>query len=152
MKTCFKGGISKPLSAFYRHPQTADGHLNKCKECARQDVAANYRANRPQYAAYERLREQRPSRKAAKADRQRSHRAANPEKDRARRLVQKALRVGRITKQPCNVCGGVDRLQAHHTDYSRPLDIVWLCYGCHLAAHDKRAIELSAMMVEEPAL
>jgi uncharacterized Zn finger protein (UPF0148 family) len=50
-----------------------------------------------------------------------------------------AVRAGKLAKQPCAKCGNVI-VQMHHTDYSKPLEITWLCRVHHLEAHGKRAI------------
>ena len=38
MKTCFKCGLKKSLINFYKHIGMKDGHLNKCKECAKKET------------------------------------------------------------------------------------------------------------------
>lgn len=56
---------------------------------------------------------------------------------RAYKLVNKALADGTITRRPCKECGSVDS-HAHHEDYSRPLDVIWLCRTHHNQLHDQR--------------
>jgi hypothetical protein len=43
-KKCFKCNNVLPLSGFYKHPQMADGHLNKCKDCNKKDTMERYNA------------------------------------------------------------------------------------------------------------
>lgn len=53
---------------------------------------------------------------------------------RAHRLVEAALATGKLVRGPCEDCGSTFRVEAHHNDYSRQLDVVWYCKHCH----DKR--------------
>jgi hypothetical protein len=57
-----------------------------------------------------------------------------PEKNRARWMVGKALQSGTLIKQPC-ACGATQHVHAHHADYSKPLDVEWLCDRCHRTRH-----------------
>lgn len=60
----------------------------------------------------------------------------------ARAYAGEYYRRGKIKKQPCFGCGGSDS-QKHHEDYTRPLDVTWMCRQCHLDYHqwkEKRAI------------
>jgi hypothetical protein len=59
----------------------------------------------------------------------------NREKIRAHKVVQHAKSIGSILPLPCQRCGSNDNVEAHHEDYSRPLDVVWLCREHHNARH-----------------
>jgi hypothetical protein len=130
-KQCFKCNLVKPIEGFYAHSKMTDGHLGKCKECAKQDACLNYRARRDRYVAYERQRDQCPKRRAAKAEYQRGRRRRHPEKERAYRLVRHAVRSGTLQQKCCELCGSTEQIQAHHADYSKPLDVLWRCFKCH---------------------
>lgn len=60
----------------------------------------------------------------------------NREKKRAHRTVKKAVDAGRLTRKPCLVCGN-PKAEAHHKDYSKRLDVVWLCRDHHAKVHRK---------------
>lgn len=130
MKICFKCGAGKPLTEFYKHPQMGDGYLGKCKACTRKDVQENRDQNIERYRAYDRKRGNRQD----KED-QRKRRNEHPEKAKAHRMIAYHTRAGHMTKKPCEVCGAVDRVHGHHDDYSKPLDVVWLCVVHHHARH-----------------
>lgn len=43
-----------------------------------------------------------------------------------RQLLNRAVRTGRVTRQPCETCGNT-KSEAHHHDYTKPYDVQWLC-------------------------
>jgi len=55
----------------------------------------------------------------------------------ARGAAQAALKSGRLTRKPCEACGGPEKAHMHHEDYSKPLKVKWLCRRCHVAEHAK---------------
>jgi hypothetical protein len=132
LKTCFKCKTEKPLTEFYKHPMMGDGHLNKCKECARRDVRAHRAANES-VREYDRARASQPHRVALRQQMQERFRADHPERRAAHLAVQYAIRAGRMEKLPCWVCG--EKAEAHHPDYAQPLDVVWLCPRHHKQTH-----------------
>lgn len=59
----------------------------------------------------------------------------NREKRKAHQLVQTAIRNGRLKRKPCMKCG--KKADAHHSDYSKPLVVKWLCPKHHKEVHRK---------------
>jgi hypothetical protein len=137
MKECFKCKELKDTTEFYPHPTMKDGFLGKCKECSKADVKARYAVTRDSRAQYERERFQRPERRMACYQYSSIRNNKYPEKYKARYAVSNAVRDGRLTKMPCEVCGA--SAQAHHDNYEEPLNVTWLCRQHHLETHGKRA-------------
>lgn len=53
-----------------------------------------------------------------------------PEKNFARYTLRNAVRLGKIQKQPCEICGD-PKVEAHHDDYNKPFEVRWLCRQHH---------------------
>ena len=134
-KQCFKCGETKRISEFYVHPQMADGHLNKCKECTKRDVAEHRRGKgRERILAYDRARAKTPERKDVSRRVKQEYYRKYPERRVTAMAVQRAKRGGELVPpERCSECGRKGNIHGHHKDYSKPLDIEWLCEHCHRA-------------------
>jgi len=132
MKKCFKCKKSQPLTEFYKHKGMADGHLNKCKTCAKNDAKRTRDDNITYYRAYDRLRGNRQP-EGYHAE----YRKKYPNKYRATNMVNNAIRDGRLFPEPCCECGSEDSPHGHHDDYAKPLNVRWLCAACHSQWHVK---------------
>ncbi len=131
MKTCFKCGRTLPLGEFYRHPMMADGHLGKCKHCTRSDTRANRAAKLEYYRAYDRAR--RPRKRPVFGE---PWHKRFPQKRKAHWVVGNAVRDRKLLRKPCERCGD-SKAHAHHDDYTKPLDVRWLCTKHHAAEHHR---------------
>lgn len=139
-KRCFKCNKIKDINSFYKHKNMADGHLNKCKECTKKDIKRRYLdpESKQKIVAYEKKRFQDPKRKLKLHFYVLKMREKSPGKYRARTKLNNALRDGRIIKKPCAICGDVNS-EAHHKDYRKYLDVIWLCRKHHLLEENKQA-------------
>jgi hypothetical protein len=57
----------------------------------------------------------------------------------ARWLVARAITSNKILKQPCEICGNV-KVDAHHDDYYKPLEVRWLCRSHHVEWHKNNKV------------
>jgi hypothetical protein len=126
MKACNRCKQAKPLSEFYRDRTRPGGHAHRCKTCDREYHDIQLATSRDELARRARDRFKRSGRIYVR----------DPLKERARAAVRNAIETGRITKpMACVDCGRCAPLQAHHGDYTKPLDVEWLCTICHGRHH-----------------
>lgn len=147
MKKCFKCNIEKDLSEFYKHSKMSDGHLGKCKNCTKYDTVSNKNKNLEYYQEYDRNRPNKLERCEKKRlhqktehalklkhAHQKKYKAKNKNKTNARSHLRRAVISGKLIKKNCSICGN-EKSEAHHEDYSKPLDVIWYCDFHHKARH-----------------
>jgi hypothetical protein len=71
-----------------------------------------------------------------------------PEKAEAKRLVRSAIEAGKLIRPlACESCKTIPKrardgrtaIHAHHPDYTKPLEVQWLCQQCHTDVHQRKA-------------
>lgn len=156
-KRCSKCGETKPLDSFYRQRARKDGRFPHCKACNREQAREWREKNPDRKAEHQQRYRQRHPKKSAEQHRRyqrryhlrypgkrteirQRHRRSNPLKNQARAKLYRAVQSGKIEKpQKCEGCGSAppdpSELHGHHADYSKPLDVEWLCGECHVERH-----------------
>jgi len=143
MKECSGCGRRKEESEFAVNRASSDGLTYRCRVCL-----ADYQRGRR-----ERLNASRPPDWKKKTDDMVAYRKAwneanpgymtkvkaawlkkNKDRQKVKDAVKYALRTGKLVKTACQFCGEIE-VQGHHPDYSRPLDVVWLCKEHHMKIH-----------------
>lgn len=68
--------------------------------------------------------------------RQRVDQIVQPLKQAVRSVLAEAVARGTVIRPDnCQTCGKAGKIEGHHPDYSKPLDVMWLCPKCHRAEH-----------------
>jgi hypothetical protein len=135
-KECKKCNRILPLEEFYKHRYTKDGYLNFCKECVKARISKHREQNIERIRAYDRERGKLPHR--IEQNRQETQkRRQETGYGKIHTMLNRAVINGECAKSNiCQVCGyKSERLEGHHFDYSKPLDVIWLCPSCHRQYH-----------------
>lgn len=140
-KRCPTCGVTKDATEFYGCKRSKDGLKSQCKAC---HIEGNVRTRDPDNTRrlgrdhMRRARVADPEKFRAR-ERDASRRRPKDDRVRARQLLNGAVRRGEVVRpDECSRCGCAGKVTGHHPDYSKPLEVVWLCYPCH-AEEDRRA-------------
>lgn len=151
MKRCNRCKYLLPFSEYTKDAYKKDGLRTICKKCTN----ASNKSEKTKESARLRIAELRKtdkwkeyykakSKEWLKTEKGRAYKAKSSalqsakdsEKRKARAAVNSAVRYGKLIKGPCIKCGCLD-VEGHHPDYSRPLDVIWLCNKHHNEEHGK---------------
>lgn len=138
-KCCHK---ELPLSEFNKNRNSKDGLQDKCRACFSEYNKARYKSDPERFR--EAVKRYRASNKANVFETRLNVCKKHPTRENASRVIDEGVRAG-IIKRPdhCSGCGCSDkehRIEAHHNDYSKPLDVIWLCTPCHRALDARRRV------------
>lgn len=137
-KYCPRCDKTKPTTDFYVIKSRRDGLSSYCMPCQR---------------VYAEERDRTPEGKITLAKKSRKMMKYSPDKWRARAKLRYAVKIGEVQKpENCERCGisrEDRRMEAHHPDYSKPLDVRWLCQLCHKLTHGKLADPSLVKLISE---
>ena len=152
-KICTTCGIEKGIKSFSKLSLGLYGRRSRCKECTKLYSWAYYYKNCERermrtriyrlrdvqkWRGYNKQYRQIHKAEISRANKEWKHKMYTIEaervKFRARNMAASAARKGRIIKLSCEVCGEL-KSEGHHEDYSKPLEVRWLCHLHHEAWH-----------------
>ncbi len=149
MKICRECHTEKELNEFYKHFRMGDGYLNKCIACVKNRVTKHRNENLEKIREYDKSRAMLPHRvqarkeysntekgKIAKTRALKNYHERYPLKRASHVITGNAIRDGKLVRpSSCSECASTEKIEAHHDDYTKPLDVRWLCRKCHYKWH-----------------
>lgn len=146
-KECKKCHIIKELKYFTKHNKCLNGVTNKCLSCD-SIYKQEYLKNNPKYLESHRISDRKTHIKSRLLNKNKKKKEASdyrksfPERIRAMNLLNNALRSGKLKRCKCRDCDKINT-QGHHPDYSKPLNVIWLCPSHHKLEHLGRPLSES---------
>jgi hypothetical protein len=143
MKSCGKCGREKLETEFGRNVAKEDGLQNYCIACMR-EYSRLHSKRKPDgwirktsdKRAYQAAYREKNKNRLRELTREWKKKNRNLERERIKSKVKQAVLSGKLTRLPCMTCGEL-KVEAHHPDYSQPLDVIWLCKPHHQQLHSE---------------
>ena len=139
LKFCCKCNRILSIRCFSKQSRARDGLHSHCNPCNREGVALWRKRNSGYIKKYYLKKRVKKLRMANLI----KYKNKNKDKIKAWTKFRWELSQGRIKKpDSCSACGMYTRsrnLHGHHSDYSKPCDVIWLCNICHTNLHCRRA-------------
>jgi hypothetical protein len=167
-KVCAKCGQEKSLELFQSNKRSRYGRGSCCKMCCAAAFREYYRRypdrikltrRKPKGPLSEMSPEKREKSRTRNAHQNRLYRSSKNKRNmewekrtrhkrQAHRDVRRAIAKGTLVRPAnCAKCGVAGKIEASHSDYSKPLDVEWLCTLCH-ANKDRAARQSLRLLVK----
>lgn len=132
LKRCKRCNKLKSKDNFYKYKKATDGLNYYCKDCIKERVYENRKIRPEHYRNYQ--KEHVNKNKEKYRDAVKRYYKQNKYKVICWVEFRKGVRRGLITRKPCEICGK-EKVEAHHDDYNKPLEVRWLCVKHHNKVH-----------------
>ena len=147
-KKCLKCGQEKDIVFFSKDRTRLSGLQSWCKICRAESSKSWKQKNKKRHCELNRKWEQKNREKVNKTkslwrknnkeiynESRRRWKRKHPIAHIAHYMVNNEIYNGKLIKLPCEICGTTNNIHAHHPDYSKPLNIIWLCRKHHIELH-----------------
>lgn len=141
-KACRKCLKFKHYEDFPNEKRNKDGKSARCRKCEikRSGEWAKTKGKEKRKASikkYQGTKIGKEAKSRANKNYVPKYRKQWPNKYKAHNMVNNAIKSKKLFKEPCEVCGAIESVHAHHDDYLKPLNVRWLCAAHHKQWHDE---------------
>jgi hypothetical protein len=133
MKVCSSCKVEKSKSDFQVRRESKDGLTASCKACLKiRDRNRENESRRQKRREYQKTEAGKQAHKRAMD----AYHKRYPMKYVSHIITGNAIRDGKLIQaNECSVCKSTEKIEGHHDDYTKPLEVRWLCESCHKEWH-----------------
>ena len=135
-KVCPICGEDKSLTEYHKDKHDPYGYYGYCKLCRVKKCREGYARQKSRILDYIKAYRKTEEGKSIRRKEYKNRLEKYPEKIMAENILGRKIKSGIIKRGTCEICQK-ENAQGHHPDYSKPLEVVWLCQKHHQELHNK---------------